>query len=274
MRAVYGFPHWLELVDGIVQGVRDGIEQRVVKRRGCNAIHAQRSKSMPWSIWSMAVIFDDSIDRVLMLHHLCGFRSDVSPQAQVDQCEGRGENRLGGRLYRRQRHPMPEDLREQEGRRRLRCHCACSGPPGDTRRRQRQATGAVAGKLWIASAEAAGLERTTIDSYRSHLNLHVVPFIGRVKPSALNIPAVRAFEDQLREAGRSAAILRKVMVCLGSMLADAQERGLTARNVVRDIRGRRKGDRRQEKRQKGRVKVVVGIHPRGGPMSCDDCRQQ
>ncbi|WP_353646417.1 hypothetical protein [Mesorhizobium sp. WSM2239] len=57
MRAVYRFPHWLELVDGIVQGVRDGIEQRVVKRRGCNAIPAQRSKSRPWSIWSMAVIF-------------------------------------------------------------------------------------------------------------------------------------------------------------------------------------------------------------------------
>jgi hypothetical protein len=30
-------------------------------------------------------------------------------------------------------------------------------------------TGAVAGKLWIASAEAAGLERITIDSCRSHL---------------------------------------------------------------------------------------------------------
>ena len=55
-------------------------------------------------------------------------------------------------------------------------------------------------------------------------------------------------------------MVRKVMVSLGSLLADAQERGLTGRNVVRDIRGRRKGgERRQEKRQKGRLKVGVDI---------------
>jgi hypothetical protein len=96
------------------------------------------------------------------------------------------------------------------------------------------ATVKQAGVFWLASAEAAGLERTTIDSYRSHVDLHIVPFVGGLKLSALNIPAVRAFEDQLREAGRSAAMVRKVMVSLGSLLADAQERGLTGRNVVRD----------------------------------------
>ncbi|WP_156381298.1 site-specific integrase [Aminobacter sp. DSM 101952] len=125
------------------------------------------------------------------------------------------------------------------------------------------ATVKQAGTFWIASAEGAGLERTTVDSYRSHLDLHIVPFIGEMKLSALNIPTVRSLEDDLRGAGRSPAMVRKVLVSLGSLLADAQERGLTARNVVRDIRGRRNGgERRQEKRQKGKLKVGEDIPTR------------
>lgn len=122
------------------------------------------------------------------------------------------------------------------------------------------ATVTAAGKLWIASATAAGLERTTIRSYQAHLDLHIAPFIGTAKISSLSIPAVRAFEDELRANARSPAMVKKVLVSLGSLLADAQERGLTARNVVRDIRGRRgRGERRQEKRHKGRAKVGVDI---------------
>ncbi len=125
------------------------------------------------------------------------------------------------------------------------------------------ATVAAAGKLWIASCEAAGRERTTIVGYRAHLDLHIAPFIGATKISALTVPAVRAFEDKLRDAGRSQAMVRKVLVSLGSLLADAQERGLTGRNVVRDIRGRRgRAERHQEKRQKGRLKIGVDIPTR------------
>lgn len=125
------------------------------------------------------------------------------------------------------------------------------------------ATVAIAGKLWIASSTAAGLERTTIVSYQSHLDLHICPFIGQAKISALSVPAVRAFEDELRQAGRSTAMIRKVLVSLGSLLADAQERGLVGRNVVREIRGRRAGgERRQERRQKGKLKIGVDIPTR------------
>lgn len=88
------------------------------------------------------------------------------------------------------------------------------------------ATVKQAGRFWIASAEAAGLERTTIANYFSHVDLHITPFIGELKLSGLNVPVVRAFEDQLREAGRSPVMIRKIMVSLGSLLADAQERGL------------------------------------------------
>ncbi len=125
------------------------------------------------------------------------------------------------------------------------------------------ATVEAAGKLWLASARAAGLERATIDDYERHLRMHIVPFIGAAKLSSLTIAKVRAFEDQLREEGRSPAMVKKVLVSLGSLIVDAQERGLVARNVVRDMKGRRgSGEKRQEKRQKGRLKIGVDIPTR------------
>ncbi|SCB16617.1 tyrosine-type recombinase/integrase [Rhizobium hainanense] len=120
-----------------------------------------------------------------------------------------------------------------------------------------------AGQFWISSGEAAGLERSTINQRKSHLEHHIVPMIGQVLLSKLTVPAVRDFEDRMRKEGRSAAMVKKVLTSLGSVLADAGERGLAMRNPVRDIRGSRKGrDRRQEKRQKGRLEVGVDIPTR------------
>jgi integrase len=122
----------------------------------------------------------------------------------------------------------------------------------------------AAGRFWIASGEASGLERSTIDQYRQHLELHIAPLIGETLLSKLTVPAIRAFEDQLRGAGRSPAMVRKVLVSLGSLLADAQERGLVVRNAVREkSRSRQKGaDRRHEKRHKGRLKIGIDIPAR------------
>ena len=63
------------------------------------------------------------------------------------------------------------------------------------------ATVKQAGDLWIVSGEARGLERATVDQYRQHLELHIAPFIGAVFLSRLNAPAVREFEDKLRQRG-------------------------------------------------------------------------
>ncbi|WP_378944431.1 tyrosine recombinase XerC [Mesorhizobium sp. ANAO-SY3R2] len=126
------------------------------------------------------------------------------------------------------------------------------------------ATIKAAGAFWIATAEATGLERSTVDQYRQHLNLHIGPLIGDTLLSKLTVPAIRDFEDKLRETGRSTAMVRKVLVSLGSLLADAQERGLVVRNAVREkSRARQKGkNRRQERRQKSRLKVGVDIPTR------------
>ncbi|TAL34944.1 MAG: site-specific integrase [Phenylobacterium sp.] len=118
----------------------------------------------------------------------------------------------------------------------------------------------AAGAMWVTTAEAAGLERTTLAQYGQHKRLHIDPFIGSWKLSSLSIPSIREFEDRLRAEGRSPAMIRKILVSLGTMIADAQERGLATRNPVRDMRVRRGGkERRAERRQKGKLRVGVHI---------------
>src|SRR6516164_732065 len=94
---------------------------------------------------------------------------------------------------------------------------------------------AAAGQLWLQSSENAGLELTTLDFYRQHLEFHITPLIGNTRLSQLTVPLVRAFEDKLR-IDRSPAMVRKVVGSLSSILSDAQERGLVAQNVVRGLR--------------------------------------
>ncbi|MCW5706777.1 MAG: site-specific integrase [Shinella sp.] len=114
---------------------------------------------------------------------------------------------------------------------------------------------------WLMAVKAAGRERSTYNQYRQHVDLHIRPLIGDVLLSKLSVPAARDFEDQLRAEGRSPAMTKKVMVSLGSLLADAQERGKVARNVVRERSrtGRKASDTRAERRQKGKLKVGVDI---------------
>jgi integrase len=118
-----------------------------------------------------------------------------------------------------------------------------------------------AGARWIKAAEIYGLERATIKQYREHVDRHIVPFIGTIKLSELSTKTVRKFEDTLRQEGRSAMMVRKVLTSLGSLLADAQEQGQAARNPVRDLRRNRRGGKEihAEKRQKGKLKVGLDI---------------
>jgi integrase len=114
-----------------------------------------------------------------------------------------------------------------------------------------------AGKFWIKTAEANALERTTVVDYRRMLELHIAPRIGRVRLSQLSAPMVRDFEDQLREAGTSPAMVRKIRTALSMLLADSQERGLVNRNVARELRRGR--ERKADRRQKGKLKIGVDI---------------
>ena len=116
-----------------------------------------------------------------------------------------------------------------------------------------------AGEGWIERSERAGLERSTITQYRQHLDLHIVPLIGNNKLSQLNVPGVRKFEDRLRKEGRSDAMVRKVLVSLGSLLADAQDEGLVAHNAVRERGRRRRSKGEAGARHKKLLEVGVDI---------------
>src|SRR5215831_10722678 len=113
-----------------------------------------------------------------------------------------------------------------------------------------------AGRLWLTGREAAGVERSTLDSYRQHLDPHITPLIGATKLAALTVPFVRTFEDRLRQE-RSPAMVRKILASLSSILSDAQDRGLVAQNVAHQRRARNKGSR--EARQKRLLEVGVDI---------------
>jgi integrase len=115
-----------------------------------------------------------------------------------------------------------------------------------------------AGELWLKSAEANNLEWTTIEQYRQHLNLHIIPFIGATKLSKLTAPVVRAFTDRLQENGRSPTLAKYVKRSLGTLLADAQERGLAIRNPVHEVRQKRKKAEARDARG-GKLKVGVDI---------------
>src|SRR5215831_7444588 len=56
-------------------------------------------------------------------------------------------------------------------------------------------TVAEAGKQWLAQGERDGLERSTLAGYRQHLELHIAPYIGRVKPAELLPSHVQYLRD-------------------------------------------------------------------------------
>jgi integrase len=114
-----------------------------------------------------------------------------------------------------------------------------------------------AGRLWIKTGEAAGLERGTLDQRRQHLDLHIVPLIGAVRLNKTSVPWVRSFQDKLRETGRSPAMVKRVTVSLGSIIGDAQDRGLVVRNPVHERSRSRSVAKSREARAK--VRLVVGV---------------
>src|SRR5262249_35845149 len=120
----------------------------------------------------------------------------------------------------------------------------------------KSATVAKAAELWLASCDAAGLERTTITAYRQHVDLHIVPILGALRLTQLTVPLIRSFEDRLRPDRRSPAMGRKPRRSLGTLLADAQERGLVGQNVVRSLYTRRRSRRTESN---GKLKIGVDI---------------
>jgi integrase len=106
-------------------------------------------------------------------------------------------------------------------------------------------TVAEAAEDWIAGVMLRGRERTTIRQYRQHIDLHIVPQMGRDKLANLTAPRMNEIRDELLER-LSRAMARKVLKTIKSILKDAHNRGSVSQNVALgvsidpDKRGKRK----------------------------------
>ena len=121
----------------------------------------------------------------------------------------------------------------------------------------KSATVNEAAALWLAGNKSK-IERATHVDYQGHVDRFISPNLGHVRLSCLSRPMVRGFEDRLADRC-SNAMVRKVLTTFGTLVADAQERGLVARNVVHDLIRSRKGKKNHEKRQKAKLKVGIDI---------------
>jgi integrase len=117
----------------------------------------------------------------------------------------------------------------------------------------------AAAKRWLDDA-AQRLERATCKTYAEHVNIHIVPLLGRLKLSEISVPVVAQFKKDLRARKVKPLLTRKILVSLGAIIADAQENGLAAHNAVRDLRRNKKqSERKLEQRHKRKLKVGVDI---------------
>jgi integrase len=82
-------------------------------------------------------------------------------------------------------------------------------------------TVAEGAESWIKRVEADGRERTTVRQYRQHVDLHIVPRIGRIKLAHLTPKKVEDFRDDLL-ANLSRPMARKVLTSLKSLLKVAK----------------------------------------------------
>ena len=123
----------------------------------------------------------------------------------------------------------------------------------------KSATVAKAAELWLASCDAAGLERATITAYRQHVELHIVPILGALRLTQLTVPLVRGFEDRLRKDGRSPPMVRKARRSRALCSPTPKSAALSGRTSC--ARSIRVGDRTEPKATASSRSESTSRHP-------------
>jgi len=90
-------------------------------------------------------------------------------------------------------------------------------------------------RLWMERATDEGLERSTLDQYRQHADIHIKPAIGGQRLSKLSAPVVQAFADTLAKTV-SRSMVKKVLGSLSGIFAEAQRQGVVATNPVKVVK--------------------------------------
>jgi integrase len=93
------------------------------------------------------------------------------------------------------------------------------------------------------------------------LDLHIKPFLGNLKLSALTRATVKKFRNDLIASGRSRVMAKKVVSSLGAILQDAQSANRVSQNVVHAEAQQNKSAARRrrmvEKRQERKIEEGV-----------------
>lgn len=82
---------------------------------------------------------------------------------------------------------------------------------------------------WLVEAERS-LKPTTMRDYRRHVDVEIIPALGKTPLSRLRVSHVADFVSALDRAGRGATTVRRIHATLRSALSDAHARGLIDSN--------------------------------------------
>jgi integrase len=127
-----------------------------------------------------------------------------------------------------------------------------------------------AGELWLLTCAEDNLEETTIERYKATLEYYLYPYFGNTKLTKLTIAMVSEFKshllktpypsdyvvERLRGKIPSTDAIRRSVVALGALLADAQLRGKVGKNIVYEMSRGKKTKARGDTRAK--PKLIVG----------------
>jgi integrase len=85
---------------------------------------------------------------------------------------------------------------------------------------------------WLAETIDSHRAMRTVESYRSLVELHIIPQIGRIRLGKLTQSDVQAMMNRKAAAGLSARTVAYIRAVLRSALTDAMRRGMLDRNVA------------------------------------------
>lgn len=88
---------------------------------------------------------------------------------------------------------------------------------------------------WLGLKERAGLRPSTLRAYRSHIDEHLVPQLGRLRLQDLRPQHVDQLLTALDNGKRKAATVRRVHATLRSALSTAVRRRLVTFNAAKDV---------------------------------------
>ena len=186
-------------------------------------------------------------------------------KTNLEEPERRAEGGVDRRLRRPARRPPHQDLRQEARRRRPSRHRRRRGARRHPYRRQqerhrRQGRRAMA----RLAAMPPGWSARRSPPIASTSSCASCPCSGRCSSRSSPSRWCAASRTGCAADGCSPVMVRKARRLLGSLLADAQERGLVAQNVVRSLRTSRRGKERAHRAPPQRQAQGRGRHPVAG----------